>query len=424
MLEPEPIKRAAEDAAGPTPAPLASLVTRLRARPRALLPVAILALSLTLAAWLLGSGPTAERQPRPRQARLVEVTPVAVSSERASVAAMGVVVAAREIAIEPEVMGRVVEVSPEFAPGGRFAQGEVMLRVDPRDYELALRQRESDLARARATLQLEEGNQSIARREFEILGESIRDEDRDLVLRKPQLDSVRAEVAAAEAALAEARLHLARATVRAPFDALVRARSVELGARIAPGTPVATLVATDTYWVELALPVSQLRFVALPRATGEPGAAVRLFDASAWGAGAERTGRVVRLLGDLEPEGRMARLLVEVSDPLAMLPENAGLPTLLVGAYVRAEIEGAALDGVVALDRALLRDGDRVWVMNDQGELEIRAVEIAFRGSERVLVSAGLAAGERIVRSDLSAPVEGMPLRTGDEPAKPEPRDG
>ena len=79
---------------------------------------------------------------------------------------------------------------------------------------------------------------------------------------------------------------------------------------------------------------------------------------------------------------------------------------------------GAPLDGVISLDRALLRDGDRVWVMNAKHELEIRQVEVTFRGNEHVLVSSGLAPGERIVVSELSAPVEGMLLRTADEPAE------
>lgn len=388
-------------------------------RRRALLPLAVLALCLALAAVLLATGPRAARAPRPKQARLVEVLPAEVRSERAVVEAMGATIPAREISLEPEVAGRVVEVSPDFAPGGRIAQGELMLRLDPRDYELTLRQRESDLARARAALQLEQGNQSIARQEFEVLGEAIRDEDRDLVLRKPQLDSALAEVAAAEAALGEARLALARATLRAPFDALVRARSIELGARVAPGTPIATLVDTSAYWVELSLPVSLLRFVSLPGGAGQPGSPVRITDPSAWGPGVAREGRVIRLLGDIEPEGRMARLLVLVPDPLALRPENAGKPALLVGAYVRGEIEGMALDGVVSLDRALLRDGDRVWVMNAKDELEIRQVELAFRGNEHVLVASGLAPGERIVASELSSPVEGMLLRTADdEPAE------
>lgn len=417
MLDIEPEQRALDRGNEPAPSAWARLGAQLRAR-RALLPLLVLAGCLALAAALLATGPKAARAPRPKQARLVEVTPAEVRSERTVVEAMGMAMPAREIALESEVAGRVVEVSPDFAPGGRFAEGAVMLRLDPRDYELTVRQRESDLARARAGLQLEQGNQSIARQEFEVLGEAIRDEDRDLVLRKPQLDSAQAMVAAAEAALGEARLALGRATLRAPFDAMVRMRAVELGARVAPGAPVATLVDTSAYWVELSLPVSQLRFVSLPGPKGEPGSPVRISDPSAWGPGVAREGRVIRLLGDIEPEGRMARLLVEVPDPLALLPENAGEPALLVGAYVRGEIEGAPLDGVVSLDRALLRDGDRVWVMNEKHELEIRQVEVTFRGNEHVLVSSGLAPGERIVVSELSAPVEGMLLRTADEPAE------
>jgi hypothetical protein len=131
-------------------------------------------------------------------------------------------------------------------------------------------------------------------------------------------------------------------------------------------------------------------------------------DTAAWGHGVAREGRVIRLLPALEAEGRLARLLVAVNDPLAE-------PELLLDSYVRVAIEGRPLAGVVALDRALLRDGDATWILRDDGTLEIRALAIAFRGAERVLVRDGLRDGERIVTTDLSAPVDGMPLRARTE---------
>jgi hypothetical protein len=109
----------------------------------------------------------------------------------------------------------------------------------------------------------------------------------------------------------------------------------------------------------------------------------------------------------------MARVLVEVTDPLDREPP------MLVGSYLRGRIQGGRLDQVVALDRAYLRDDDSVWVMTGDGRLEIRAVEIAYRGPERVYVSVGLGTGDRVVTSEIATPTNGMKLRTRGDDARP-----
>jgi len=180
---------------------------------------------------------------------------------------------------------------------------------------------------------------------------------------------------------------------------------------------MATLVGTDAYWVEVSVPVDELKWIRFPRSAGEAGSPVRVRDEAAWGPDVYRVGRVIRLESALEEQGRMARVLVSVPDPLGLADPSGKTPPLLIGSYVRAEIEGTDLENVVALDRNHLRNGNEVWVMNGDGELEIRQVEIAYRGRQQVLVSDGLEAGERIVTTDLPAPVEGMRLRT--EPSSP-----
>jgi hypothetical protein len=120
---------------------------------------------------------------------------------------------------------------------------------------------------------------------------------------------------------------------------------------------------------------------------------------------------VLRLLGELETLGRMTRLLVEVDDPLHLArPAEERVP-LLLGAFVEVEFEGRAPPGLVEIERTWLRHGDVVWVVGPEDRLEIRAVGVAFRGAERVLVRSGLAPGDRVVTSDLGTPVEGMLLR-------------
>jgi len=248
-------------------------------RPRKLvtlvLPLLVIAAGVMVAWAMVQTAPKTGRQPPPRTARLVEVRPVDFGPQPTVVRAHGVVHPAREVVVYPRVTGEVIEISPALIPGGHFDAGEVLVRIDPVDFELALRQRETELARAQANLALEMGQQSVAEREFELLGETVIGESRSLVLRQPQLAQARASLAAAEAALDLAKLNLERATIRAPFNATLRSRNVNVGVQVSPNTALGTLTGSDEYWIELTVPVHLLPWIQVPRNGDEEGSAVR-----------------------------------------------------------------------------------------------------------------------------------------------------
>ena len=203
---------------------------------------------------------------------------------------------------------------------------------------------------------------------------------------------------------------------RLPSTGWSHSRDVTVGTRANESTILATLIGTDAYWVEVSVPVSRLRWIRIPRFQKDKGARVRIYDPAAWGQSVFREGRVIRLEADLEAQGRMARLLARVEDPLSLKPDNRDKPAMLIGAYVRVEIEGKTVPSAVAIEREFIHNGQSVWVMDPQGDLAIRPVEIAFRGTDRVLITDGIAPGERLVVTDLTTPVEGMPLHTTDDP--------
>ena len=378
---------------------------------RILAPAVMLLVGVVVAMVLMQSGPSAKREPPLRQARLVETEPMVIGSSRTRIDAMGTVVAAETVALQPQVGGEVISVSDDLEPGGLFNAGDELLRIDPRDFELAVLQRESEVAQAQSTLRLEQGQQTIAKREFEILNESMQDDDLELVLRKPQLESVRAQLAFASAKLEQAKLDLQRSQVRAPFNAIVESKAVDVGARVTTANTLVTLVGTDVCWLEVSVPVKQLRWISIPRGDATENSKVRISNPAAWGEGVYREGHVIRLAGDLEKEGRMARLIVEVDDPFTLKPENSGKPVMLMGSYVSVEIEGRLLEQVATIAREYLRDGDRLWIMSADETLEIRKVDIVFRGHDQVFVADGVKVGEQLVITDLAAPVAGMPLR-------------
>jgi hypothetical protein len=107
----------------------------------------------------------------------------------------------------------------------------------------------------------------------------------------------------------------------------------------------------------------------------------------------------------------MAAVYVSVKDPLSLRPENSEKPQLLLGSFVRAEIEGSQLASVVAINRDYLREGDRVWLMNGDNSLEIREVDIIAKNNDLIFIGSGLADGEKLIVSGLSSPVAGIPVK-------------
>jgi len=374
-------------------------------------PLLILLLGIVLSGVVAATGPDAPRRRPQRQARLVEVVPLEVADAQVAVEALGTVQPALEVQLQAQIGGQVTFVSPLLIPGGRFAEGDTLFRIDPREYEFAVRQRESDLARAEQALKLEESQQGIARREFELMADIIDEDDAELVLRGPQLETARAAYDAALAALEQARLNLERTTVVAPFNAVVEDRLVDRGGIVAANTALATLLGTDACWVEALVPAEDLVWIDTPQAGASGGSVARVRQDAVWEDGVWREGRVLGRSLSLDAQGRMVKVIVGVSDPFGLRRANAGVPALLMDSFVDVEILGQTIAGAVIVDRRYVHDGNRVWLMDSEGDLRIRTIAPVYVGEAQVFVTEGLAAGERLVTSYLSAPVEGMPLR-------------
>ena len=299
----------------------------------------------------------------------------------------------------------------QLEPGGHFQTGQVMLKIDPDDYELAVDQKQAELDQVQADYRIEEGQQAIAKQEFELLGQDVSETDRDLILRKPQLQTMAAKLKIAQAQLQQAKLDLKRTTIHAPFDALVLERNVNVGSHITTASAISQLVGIDSYWVQVSVPADQLKWITVPNTTGQTGSSVRIYNEAAWGKKIFRTGHVIRLSGTLEEAGRMAQLIVAVNDPLALKPGNSNLPSLIIDSYVRVEIQGKQLHDVFQVERTALQHDDTLHLFVD-GQLDIRQVDILHRGPKHVIIHDGLVANELLITSDLSAPVANMPLRT------------
>ncbi|MDQ8204008.1 HlyD family efflux transporter periplasmic adaptor subunit [Pelagicoccus sp. SDUM812003] len=386
--------------------------------------ICVLGVAILFAFWLIVSKEDAQRSEPEERKTLVEVLEVEAKPMTPELSFRGTLRPARRLRLPAQVGGEVVWVNEKLEVGGLIDEGEELVRLEAADYRATLQQAEAQLAEAIAQLELERGRQSIAREELEFYRErdtlSESELKTSLVLREPQLNRAQAAAMRAEAAVAKARLNLERTRMRAPFDCIVEEEMVEVGQSLNPGSPVATLLGTRRGLVEARVAVSQLQHLRVPGWNGQAGSTGEAL----YRHGSEvarRQAVVLRLAGTLDPAGRMARLILEVRDPLGRAYSEGGDETsgeealsMLFGAFVEIRIPVSHERQLVALPDWALQDEGRVFVMNERNVLEIREPKVFLRGVDKTYVSDGLQTGDRVVTSLIANPIEGMALKLDD----------
>lgn len=379
--------------------------------------VSILIGSVAILGLILSTEPEAERSGLAKEsAMLVQVETVEKGTFNPTITATGTVQASQEIMLGARVEGEVIYRSPDFVPGGFVDKGEVLMQIDSTDYVNELMQAKSELRQAESDLQLEMGLQEAAQREYSILDDTLSETNRALVLRQPQLLASRAQVESAQASVNQAQLNLDRTTVRAPFNAYIMARNVNTGSLVSPGQDLGQLAGIDTYWVEASVPLSKLRWFDFEGDEG--GSPVQIRNSTAWAEDEHREGTLFKMMGSLEYDTRMARVLVEVEDPMAIQLEHEGLPKLIIGSFVETKIQGKALEEVSMVHREYIRSNETIWVMEGDS-LDIRDIEIEFQNAEFAYVSLGLEDGDQVITTNLANVTQGAPLRLEGEEATP-----
>ncbi|BBA33494.1 secretion protein HlyD [Methylocaldum marinum] len=343
----------------------------------------------------------AEREPP-----VVDVVPAKPELVRLNVHSQGVVAPRSEINLVAEIAGKVIRVHPAFAAGGFFKRGDVLVSIEPRDYDFAVTKAQALVAEARKELLREQEEAAQAAEEWQALGGG---EPSEFVLHKPHLEERRAKLAAAEAELAEARLRRARCALYAPFAGRVRSKQVDVGQYVTAGETLGRLYATDVAEVRLPIAADQAEFLDLPLSYADGrnariGPAVSL-SARFGGKLHHWEGKIVRTEGVVDEKTGMLYAVAEIREPYGYREDR---PPLAVGLFVHAEIEGLPRNDLVRLPQAALHSGYQVYLVDSEGRLRLRNVEIVHSGHDELIVSGGLAAGDSVMVSGVDLPVEGM----------------
>jgi RND family efflux transporter MFP subunit len=383
---------------------------------RFFLPLGLIGLSVVVVVALvvIAQGKRPERKDDAAAAVLVEAIPAHRESLNFTVTSQGSAAPRTETTLVAEVAGQIVSVSSNFIAGGFFRKGEMLLQIDPSDYETAVLRAEATLAARKAKFADEKARSEQALKDWNNLGREGKPSD--LVLRKPQLAEALAGVQAAEAELQEAQRDLERTRIRVPYEGLVRSKRVDVGQYVAPGTPLGTTFAIDIAEIRLPLSANDLAFLDLPSATrlDQAHQVPVTLTADSETFGGTWQAEIVRTEGVVDATSRVVYAVAEVIDPYGVLGESRQAE-LKMGTFVRAEIQGKRVENIVVLPRSVLRPEDKVLIANENRELEVRDVEVARAEPRQVYISSGIGDGEWVITTSLEAPIPGMKLAIAGE---------
>lgn len=356
--------------------------------------IAVVVIALMFVMRLFREEP--KTQPRQETGFLVETTQLHPQSLTIKVDSQGLLVPKHNISLVAEVSGLVTAVSDNFVVGGQFKQGDVLLQIEPNDYQVAVARSEANLASARANLDLEQARAEQAKKDWQSFGKKTKPSD--LLLNIPQLKGAQAAVDAAKADLQKAQRDLMKTTIKAPFDGTVLAKLVDVGQYVNVSGQLGRLAGTDK--AEIRLPLTERHLAQLKLTQGNPlPLPVTLHQMNGNEIGAAQ---LVRLEPEKDAQTLVTYGVVEVNKPFDL--------GLRFNTFVNARILGPDYNQVYAIPSHWLLPQQRLPLYRND-RLHIQPVTVIYQTDQTDYISQGLSQEDHIITTPIQFPEQGMPLR-------------
>ncbi len=316
----------------------------------------------------------------------------------------------RMINLVPQVSGKVVSVSDAFVDGGEAEKDEFLLKIEDADYRILLKAAEANVIDLESRLQMAVEEAEAAKEEWALSNGGDTDPP-PLVAKEPQLAAARSALSAGKANLEKALLDLERTEISAPFKGRISSKNVDIGQFVSPGQVIAAMYSVEAAEITVPMRDEDLLYLSVPGFTTEDAAG------SSATVSAEIAGQklswpavTVRAEGIMDPRTRLVDVVVRVEDPYE------SIPPLAMGLFTSVRFEGSVLEGAVVLPRSSIRDGSTVWIVDGDGRIRFRDVEIARFEGNNAWISSGLDDGDIVVTSEIKAVTDSMKVNI--RPAK------
>ena len=371
--------------------------------------LSLLAVGVVGMNWMTARRQKLVRRKPPAPVPVVRVTEIKTEQHQIVIQGEGTVRPLYEIRLVPQVGGKVTYVSPTLVNGGAFSKGDLLIRINPVDYELALTLAEAKVKNGESNVQIAEEESAAAKEEWRLNHPEGKKQNLDpppLVGKEPQLAAVRAMLAAYHADVKKARLNLQRTKLKAPFNGRVAEENIGIGQYVLPGQSLATLYAVEAAEIVVPMEDGDAFWFNIPGFTPGTGAGAHAtVTVQLAGRKVSWRGRVVRTEGKLDQRTRLLPVVIRVERPYSKKPP------LAIGLFVTVHIQGRTLPGSAFIPRSALHQGNTVWIVGRDDRLRFRKVKIARFQAGMVLVSNGLKNGDQLVISPIETVTDGMTVR-------------
>ncbi len=365
-----------------------------------ILPIVIIIVVVVVALVLMSTfKKEPAKVPEKTQGFLVNTATLAPTALTISVESQGTLQPKRQISLASEVSGKVMSVNPSFTAGGVFQTGDVLISLDPADYQVAVARADANVASAQAQLDLEQAKTDQARKDWQSFGKP--GQPSALLLNIPQLDGAKASLKAAKADFMKAKRDLEKTEIKAPFDGVVISKAVDLGQFIARSGQLGMVAGTAV--AEVRLPLTNDNLIKLNienQSLNENPITVDFIDQQ------HQTpikGLIRRLESSKDSRTLMTYAVAEIAEPFA----NG----LLFNSYLQAQIAGQSYAQVYAVPTAWMMPNDQLSIYNSDGSLDIKTVHVVHKTNEFYYVDRGLTSSDQVITTPIQAPVIGMQLR-------------
>jgi len=365
------------------------------------LPLLVIIVSVAIALLVNNSKPEVKKRTHHKKPVTVNSLILKKQSWAATINTQGTVEARTMTTLATRVSGDVVWVSEELKPGGFFEKGDLLLKIEAIDYELAIKSAEAELAEARFIYQEEKAQSTQALLNWERLGRT--EQANDLVLRKPQLAKAMAVVDSGKAKLQRAKLDLKRTQIIAPYAGRVLEQYVDIGQFLSSGSALVKLFAIDR--VEVRLPLSEKQREQLNLPSFYRGESIKkaqqkfpiTVSAKIAGVNYQWPAYFSRVEGAMNRETRQQYIVAEINDPYKR--NESGRPPLEIGQFVKAQLKGRLNQDLFLIPRSAVHNDNQVMLIDKEKRIQRQTVSVLAEEAGFVVIDGGLKAGARLCTS-------------------------
>lgn len=314
---------------------------------------------------------------------------------------LGTVTAANTVTVRSRVEGQLLAI--HFKEGQQVKAGTLLAEIDPSQFKVSLAQAQGQLAKDQATLA--NARRDLAR--YQQLAKTNLVSRQEMDAQQALVSETQGTVKADEASVASAQLQLDWSRITAPIDGRVGLKQVDIGNQISSGDTTGIVVLTQTHPIDLVftLPENEIATVVQAQKAGQP------LNVEAWDRTNKQrlsTGALLSLDNQIDATTGTIKLKARFDNQDDILFPNQ---------FVNARMLVSTQQDAVVIPAAALQmgnEGNFVWVLNEKGQVSKHKVTTGIQDSQKVVIAAGLSAGDRVVTDGIDRLTEGAQVEVVD----------